>query len=342
MGVVFIGDLTTLDILRRHRKLSLNIFMYDVVIIGGGAAGLSAGLYAARRSLKVLVLSKDMGGQTALASKIENYPGVKSVDGIKLMNDFKEQAQQFGTEIIHDAVATVDKQDGVFEVKTESNQTYESKSVILAFGKTPRQLNVPGEKEFMNKGVAYCATCDAPLFGGKDVIVVGGGNSAIDAVLVLSKIAHKVYLVYRRDKLRAEDVLVKRIQQESNVEIIFDSVIEKIEGKDFVERVFVKNVKTEAISELAVQGVFIEIGFEVKADFVSHLVQLNKTGEIIIDKFNQTSTPGVFAAGDVTIVPFKQTVISAGEGAKAALSVCNYLVGVSLSSSVEDYNSNNV
>lgn len=315
--------------------------MYDLVIIGGGAAGLSAGVYASRRSLKVLVLSKDIGGQTALANKMENYPGVKSVDGIKLMNVFKEQAEQFGTEIIHDVVATVDKQDDIFTIKTESDQTYKSKSVILAFGKIPRQLNVPGEKEFMNKGVVYCATCDAPLFAGKDVVVVGGGNSAVDAVLVLSKIANKVYLVHRKDSLRAEDILVKRIQQESNVEIIFNSIVEEIKGKDFVDQVLIKNIKTEAVNKLAVQGVFVEIGFEVKADFVSHLVKLNKTGEVIIDQSNQTSTPGLFAAGDVTVVPFKQTVISAGEGAKAALSVYNYLAGASLSSSVEDHNLNN-
>lgn len=327
-GVVFIGNLATLDILKRHGKLTIDIFMYDVIIIGGGAAGLSAGLYAARRSLKVLILSKDTGGQTALANKIENYPGVKSINGMELMNDFKKQTQQFGAEIIYEVVTTIDKQNGIFAIKTKSNKTYESRSVILAFGKTPRQLNVPGEKEFMNKGVAYCATCDAPLFAGKDVVVVGGGNSAVDAVLVLSKIANKVHLIHRRDKLRAENVLVERIQRESNVEIIFNSVIEKIEGKDFVEQISVKNVKTETINKVVVQGIFVEIGFEVKADFVSHLVKLNKTGEVIIDEFNQTSTPGLFAAGDMTTVPFKQTVISAGEGAKAALSVYNYLVGL--------------
>lgn len=304
--------------------------MYDLIIVGAGPAGLTAALYATRRTLKTLVLTKDLGGQTTLALNIENYPGATNLSGLELMEKFKQQAESFGAEIKFDLVKDIKKINDLFEIVTENGQAYKSKSVVLAFGKVPRKLNIKGETEFLGKGVVYCATCDAPLFSGKDVVVIGGGSAAADAALLLSKIASKVYLVHRRDKFRAEDILVKRIQESSNIEFVLNSTIEEIKGNDFVEKIVIKNTETLEVSEINVQGVFVEIGFEVKTDFIKNIIKLNKFGEVIIDEFNQTSLPGIFAAGDITTVPYKQTVISAGEGSKAALSAYNYLNNINI------------
>jgi len=304
--------------------------MYDLIIIGAGPAGLTAALYAARRTLKTLVISKDLGGQTNLALDIENYPGVMDLSGAKLMEKFKQQAESFGAEIKFDLAKDIKKQNDVFEILTESGQVYKSKAIILAFGKVPRKLNIKGETEFLGKGIVYCTTCDAPLFSNKDVVVIGGGNAAADAALLLSKIANKVYLVHRRNQFRAEDILVKRMQEDINIEFVLNSTIEEVKGTNFVEEVIIKNTETNVISQIDAQGVFVEIGFEVKTDFIKMLVKLNKAGEIIIDKFNQTSLPGIFAAGDITTVPYKQTIISAGEGSKSALSVYNYLNNINI------------
>lgn len=314
--------------------------MYEVIIVGGGPAGLTTALYTARRTLKTLILTKDLGGQTILALNIENYPGAIDLSGIELMEKFKQQAESFGAEIKFDLVKDIKKQDNVFEVLTESGQVYKSKAIVLAFGRVPKKLNVKGEKEFLNKGVAYCATCDAPLFAEKDVVVVGGGSAAADAALLLSKIANKVYLVHRRNQFRAEDILIKRMQEDSDIEFMLNSTIEEIKGTNFVEKVVVKNTKTQKISEINAQGVFVEVGFEVKTDFIKMLIKLNESGEVIIDEFNQTSLPGMFAAGDITTVPYKQTIISAGEGAKAGLSVYNYLNDIPIDMLTEDYNRN--
>jgi len=305
--------------------------MYDVIIVGGGAAGLSAAIYTTRRALNTLVLAKEIGGQTATALNVENYPGVPHVDGQSLMENFKTQAQEFGAKLECDSVARIDKNGNGFIVVCQSDQSYKTRSIILAFGKTHRTLEVPGEKEFIGKGVVYCATCDAPLFANKDVAVIGGGNTAADAALLLANIANKVYLIHRRDKFRAEDILQERIQKESKIELVLNSVIEKIQGADFVDSIVIKNINTQEVSELNVQGVFVEIGYQVKTDFIKQLIKLNSIGEIIIDQLGQTSMPGIFAAGDVTTIPFKQTVISAGQGAIAALSAYGYLNDLSVS-----------
>jgi len=298
---------------------------YDVVIVGAGAAGLTAALYAARRKLKTMVLSKDLGGQTSTTMDIENYPGVDFSTGPNLMTRFSDQAKKFGAQIELDGVTAIIQQGDIFEIKTQSDKSYGARSVVLAFGKHHQMLNVPGEEEFRNKGVVYCATCDAPLFEGKTVVVVGGGSAAFDTALLLVKIAEKVYLVHRRQEFKAERILIDRAKQESKIEMILDSKIKEIKGNDFVSSVVLETLTGER--ELAVQGVFVEIGQKVSSDFVKDLVETSNQGEIIIDSFNQTSVPGIFAAGDATIVPFKQTVISAGEGAKAALAAYNYLEG---------------
>lgn len=298
---------------------------YDLIIIGAGAAGLTSALYATRRTLKTLVISGDMGGQTATTMDIENYPGIDFSTGPDLMTKFLEQAKKFGAVVKYAWVKSVSKEDGLFILTDQSGQQYRTKSIIVASGKHHRHLDVPGEAEFSNRGVVYCATCDAPLFSDKSVVVVGGGSAAFDAVLLLSKIAKEVTLIHRRDTFRAETILVERAKQDPKVKFLLNTTVEEIRGGQFVDSIVVKNA--EGVSELPTEGVFVEIGQVVDTSFLSGLVELNPQGEIVVDPNNQTSCPGIFAAGDVTTIPFKQTVISAGEGAKAALACYNYLQG---------------
>ncbi|RLC37687.1 thioredoxin-disulfide reductase [candidate division Kazan bacterium] len=307
---------------------------YDVVIVGAGAAGLSAALYTSRRRLKTLILSKDMGGQTATTMDIENYPGVDFSTGPDLMKNFAAQAKKFGAELVLDEVIGISRDGQKFSVSTKSGKTYSAKAIILGLGKRPRELDVAGEEKFRNKGVVYCATCDAPLFKDKIVAVIGGGNAAFDSALLLSKIAAKVYLIHRRNEFRAENILVERAKQTDKIEFILNAIVDSIEGKDFVDSVVISTPSGK--KTLAVEGVFVEIGQIVPSSFIKGLVELNDAGEIIIDNVNQTSASGIFAAGDATIVPFKQMVVSAGEGAKAALAAYNYIQGQSLDTATAD------
>jgi thioredoxin reductase (NADPH) len=307
---------------------------YDVIIIGGASAGLTAGMYSARRRMKTLILTKDIGGQASTARVIENYPGFLRVKGPKLMERFQKQAVKSGAEIIFEEVKEIEEKNGEFAVKT-STKTYSGKAVILAFGKTPRSLNVPGEKRLEGKGVSYCATCDMPLFKNKTVAVVGGGNTALDAALYGSKVAKKVYLIHRRDEFRGFEYLVDKVKKKDNVELVLSHVVTEIKGENFVESILVKNLKTNQIKELLVDGVFIEIGSEVKTDFIKNLVKLDDKGYIVITNNCETFYPdkdeihpGIFAAGDITYTPFRQIVVSAGEGCKAALQAYNYIHGI--------------
>ncbi len=298
---------------------------FDVIILGAGAAGLAAGLYATRRQLSTLILTGDIGGQTATTMDIENYPGVEFSTGPDLMAKFADQAKGFGAQITFDPAIKISPQDGDFAVETMAGQTYLGRSVIIATGKHHRHLDVPGEAEFSNKGVVYCATCDAPLFAGKSVVVIGGGSAAFDAALLLAKICPEVTLVHRRTEFRAEPILVERAQAEPKIKFLLDSQVVSIQGDNFVRSITVAT--PEGNKELPTEGVFVEIGQIVDTRFVAGLVEITSDGEIVIDANNQTTHPGIFAAGDVTTVPFKQTVISAGEGAKAALAAYNYLMG---------------
>ena len=292
---------------------------YDVIILGGACAGLTAGLYTGRRALKTLILTKDIGGQAAITHEIENYPGVGKINGFELMTNFSKQAEEAGAEIKIGEATALEIKKGKFLVKSSIGE-FESASVILAFGLEHRKLGVPGEKEFIGKGVTYCATCDGPLFKGKTVAVVGGGNSAFDAAEYLSGLCKKVYLIHRSDKFRAEQVLIDIVKSKSNVEIITKAEIAEIVGKERVEKAILRNGEV-----LKLDGVFIEIGYQPKTDFIKDLVKLDSIGQVIIDKEGKTNVPGIFGAGDVTDTPFKQVVISAGEGAKAALSCARYL-----------------
>lgn len=310
--------------------------LYDVIIVGGGPAGLTAALYASRKKLKTLVFSIDMGGQTSFAGLIENYPGRPEVNGLELMRSFEKQAKAAGAEIKYFKVKKIERvgkgnKEGSdkpnFKIIITNGEEYFCKAVILAFGKTPRTIGIPGEDKFFGKGVSTCVTCDAPLFEGKSVAVIGGGNSALDGAVELSKIAKKVYIIHRRDEYRGDESTVEKIRNLENVEEVLSHIPVEIKGDKFVTGLVVKSVKDGSMREIKVDGVFIEIGYVVDPSPVKGLVKLNHMNEIIIDEKGRTSEEGIFAAGDCTTIPYKQTIISAGDGAKAALEAHKYLTG---------------
>ena len=310
--------------------------LYDVIIVGGGPAGLTAALYTARKKLKTLVFSIDLGGQTTLAGGIENYPGVPNAVGVELMQKYEWQAKEAGAEIKFfkvkkiERVGSGNKEESDkpnFKVILTDGNEYFCKAIILGFGKTPRMVGIPGEEEFIGKGVSTCVTCDAPLFSGKTVAVIGGGNSALDGTVELSKIAKKVYIIHRRDQYRGDEATVDKVKSASNIEELLSFIPTEVKGDKFVKSIIVKDVKTEQTKEILVDGVFMEIGYIVDAGPVKDLVKVNKLNEIEVNGSGATSAEGVFAAGDCTDVPYKQTVISAGEGAKAALECHKFLTG---------------
>ncbi len=300
---------------------------FDVLIIGAGAAGLTSAIYTCRKKLRTGIITVDVGGQTNLTNHIENYPGVDAMPGPDLMKKFQENALNFGAEFVYGKVVSVHKNNDVFVLKLSNDEVYECRSLILAFGKVARSLGVPGEEKFFGRGVSTCATCDAPLFKNKTAVVIGGGNSALEAVEELAKIAKQVYLVHRRDSFKADEITVDKIKKLSNVEFILNSVAKEIKGDKVVSSIVVEDVNTKQTREVGVNGVFVEIGYVVDTSMVKDLVKVNEANEVVIDAKNNTSCPGIFAAGDVTTVPYKQTVISAGEGAKAALECYRYLSG---------------
>lgn len=302
--------------------------IYDVIIIGAGAAGLTAATYTCRKKLSTIVISADIGGQTSLTNHIENYPGVDACPGPDLMNKFKQQAENFGAEITIDKVTKVDKNKNIFTIKTANNKTFEGKTIILAFGKVHRSLNIPGEAKFLGRGVSTCVTCDAPLFKNKTVAVIGGGNAAVEGAIELADIgAKKVYLVHRRKEFRADEITVDKAKAHKKIEMVLNYSPVEIKGDKFVTAVKVQDIESKKVKDIIVDGIFVEIGYEVDTGIVKHLVKLNEKNEVITDEQRKTSDPAIFAAGDVTTTPYKQTVISAGEGAVAALTAHRYLTG---------------
>lgn len=301
--------------------------MYDVIIVGAGAAGLTAAIYTCRKKLKTLVVSIDVGGQTNLTSHIENYPGTGPMHGIELMRRFQDEAIGFGAELIMGKVDKVDKIENSFRIGLTNGETYECKALILAYGKVPKSLGIEGEERFMGRGVSTCVTCDAPLFKNRDVAVIGGGNSAVEGALELATIARKVHLIHRRDSFRADEITVEKLKNNQNIQLILNSIPIKIIGEKNISGIAIENVLTKEKKEIKVDGVFIEIGYVIDTSFVQHLVNVNEKKEIIVDERGNTSCSGIFAAGDVTPVPFKQTVIAAGEGSKAALECYRWLTG---------------
>lgn len=303
--------------------------MFDLIIIGGSAAATTAGIYAARRGLNFKIITKDFGGEVATSGEIGNWPGVSQTDGINLVNQFREHLKFYNV-IVEEGVevAKVAKQsDGAFCITTKKNDSsvcdYVAKTVIVATGVHPRELSVPGEKEFRNKGVSYCTVCDGPLFGGKITAVVGGGNSALEAGLMLADIATKVYIINKNSEFKGDKILLDKLMSKKNVDIIYSANTSQIAGEQFV--MALKYGDQSGEHELKVDGVFVHIGMIPNSYIVPAEVQKNDVGEIIVSKNCETNIPGLYAAGDVTDVPFNQIVIAAGQGCIATLSAVNYL-----------------
>ncbi len=298
--------------------------IYDVVIIGGGPGGIAAGIYAARKKMKALLITDSFGGQSLTSAGIENWIGVKSISGFDLGKALEDhlRAQQ-GIEIVEgDLVSAVTKKDGGFDVVTKSGKAFETKYVLVASGSRRKKLDIPGEAEFDGKGVVYCSTCDAPIFGGKTVAVVGGGNSALESVLDLLPYASKIYLMVRSEIMRGDPITQEKLKNHPQVEILWNAVPQEVLGKDFVTGIRYKDAKTGEQKELALDGVFVEIGLIPNSDFVKDLVALNEIGHIVVDhKTQQSSCPGIWAAGDVSDVLYDQNNISVGDSIKAALNI---------------------
>ncbi len=299
--------------------------MFDTIIIGAGPAGYTAGIYASRREMKSLIIGKEPGGQLVLAADIENYPGFASISNIDLIQKMESHVKGLGVEIKNGEVSRIEKnKDGNFTVFT-SKDKYEAKTVIVAMGLTPRRLAISGEVEFSGKGVSYCANCDGPFFKGKTVAVVGGGNSAIDAAEIMSKIAKKVYLIHRQEEFRAFAAAIKEVESRENIEMIKNSEIKEIIGEQFVKKIKVLNNKTNEESEIEVDGIFIEVGRIAATDLVKDFADRNEKMEILVNEKCSTKTGGLFAAGDVTQVPFKQITTATGQGTIAALAAYQYI-----------------
>ncbi len=302
--------------------------IYDCIIVGGGPAGLTAGLYCARAKMDVVLLEKaTLGGQIAITDLVENYPGFpEGISGKELTNKFKAQAERFGLKIHRQGVISVENtSDNIKIVKLDNGSELKAKTVIITTGARMRTLDVPGEKEFLNRGVSYCATCDGALFEDVPIAVVGGGDSAVQEANFLTRFASKVYLIHRRDKLRAKPLLQDRLFANPKIEFIPNKVVKAIQGSDFVNSLLLEDTKTGEHSTLAVDGVFIFIGMIPATDIVKDLVEIDEYGYIKVNENMETSVPGIFAAGDCRSGQTGQVVVAAGEGCIAAMSVERYL-----------------
>ncbi|MCX8082876.1 MAG: FAD-dependent oxidoreductase [bacterium] len=294
---------------------------YELIIVGAGPAGITAGIYAARKKMDFIILSKDIGGQTLYSWDIENYIGYQFITGPELVDKFRQHIKEFNVKINEgESVIRILKENKGFRLVTVKGEYY-TKTVIVSTGRKPKELNVKGEQEFKNKGLTYCATCDAPLFKDKVVAVVGGGNAGLDAVLQLSRIAKKIYLIEIKDGLTGDRFVIEKVKKLSMVEILTSTEIVEIYGSFLVEGIKVKD--RNRIREIGVEGIFVEIGSIPNSEIID-FVDKNIYGEIIVDCRNHTSYNGVFAAGDVTNVFAKQIIVACGEGAKASISAFEY------------------
>lgn len=299
--------------------------MYDVIIVGAGPAGMTAAIYLARKKMNILLLTDELGGQTAKAATVENYPGYLFIQGSDLISKMKEQVDELKVENKMLKVDKITKKENGFSVSTDE-ETFEAKSVIVTAGKTPRPLNVPGEEEYLGKGIGYCVTCDGPLFKDKKVAVVGGGNSVLDAALEMEKYAAKVYIVNLNPTFQGDEIRVDKVEASEKIEVLNQAKTTGFYGEKFLQGLKYEDLKTNQEKELAVDGAFIEIGWMPATDMVVDLVKLNNLKEIEVDQNTVTSCEGVFAAGDVTNGLNKQIVIAAGQGATAALSAWKYVI----------------
>ena len=297
-----------------------------VVIIGAGPAGLTAALYAARANLNpVLISGNQIGGQIAITSEVENFPGFDSILGPDLTEKMQAQAVKFGARLEVDEVTEVDFTHGApFRIKTYS-QEYAAQSVIIATGASAKRLGIPGEEAFIGHGVSYCATCDGFFFKNKDVLVIGGGDSALQEGIFLTKYANRVRIVHRRDSLRAGELLQARANSDPKIQFVWDTVLDKIDGNGKVQGVQAHNLKTGKMEQWATDGVFVFIGHFPNSQLFKGQLEMDEQGFLITDKFMQTSAPGVFAAGEIMDPIYKQAISSAGQGCQAAISVERYL-----------------
>jgi len=305
--------------------------LYDMLIVGGGAAAMSAAVYAARKMINFALITLDFGGLIKETSEIDNYLGFQNIQARDLIEKFEEHVKSFDIPInVGVPVTEVTKKDNIFTVLLEDRSTFSSHTIIFSTGEHHRPLNIPGEREFLGKGVAYCATCDAPLFKDKKVVVAGGGNSAFITALDLMRVKGEIFLVNFSKGWQADETIQQRVKKYEKVHFLDNHEILRIDGKDNVESVVVKNHTTGSEEGIQCDGVFIEVGLIPNSDPVKDLVKLNELGEVVVDCFGRTDIPGFYAAGDVTSVPYKQIVISAGDGAKATLSAYDFLIEKSI------------
>ncbi len=302
----------------------------NVVIIGSGPSGLTAALYAARANLNPLLISgNEFGGQIALTNEVENYPGFpEGVTGPELVDLMKKQAERFGTRFETDQVAVVNFAVHPFQLKTENGYSYEAKSVVVSTGASPRKLEVPGEAELMGRGVSYCATCDGFFFRGKDIAVVGGGDSALQEGLFLTRFANRVNIVHRRDQLRAQPILQDRARENSKINMVWNSVVREVRGQGTVSALMLEDVRSGKNSELPVQGLFVYVGHTPNTQLFKGQLDMNEEGYLIVDSMQHTNIPGVFAAGEVHDHVFRQAIVSAGYGCMAAMEVEKFLANL--------------
>ncbi len=301
--------------------------LYDVVIIGGGPAGLTAGLYTSRANLSTLLIERMiMGGQVMTTTKVENYPGFPGgIDGPDLMMRFQEHCQEFGLKVDYGEVENL-VDEGAEKVLTVDGKTVRARAVIITTGAEPRKLDIPGEKELTGRGVSYCATCDGAFFRNVPVAIVGGGDTAAEEALFLTRFASKVYLIHRRDKLRATSILQDRLAANEKIEILWDTTVDRAEGDaSGLQAAQIRNVQTGEVRSLPLQGLFVAIGVVPKAHFLADILTLDDEGYILTDAECRTSLPGVFAAGDVRKKILKQIATAVGDGAVAAIMAEKYL-----------------
>mgnify|MGYP001616794008 CR=1 FL=1 len=304
---------------------------YDLIIVGSGAAGLAAALYAGRYKMKTLVIEGEFGGETSTAGEVANYPGVKAIDGYDLMKVMKEQAQATGAEIKDGKAVRIERMGEGWKVTTDGGEAHEASAVILATGSRRRHLNLPNEKELTGRGVHYCWTCDGPLYGGKTVAMVGGGDSSVKGVNFLAEYAKKIYLIVRGNAVHAEPINLERMKKHGDkVEVLLEHEVKEIVGEKMLEKLVLSSSKHE-LDELVVDGMFIEIGFDPDKTFAEQLgLELDEKGYMKVDNMMRTKVPGIFVAGDATthFGSFKQDITAAAMGAVAATAAYEYLAQI--------------
>ena len=296
---------------------------FEIVIVGAGPAGLSAGIYVARQNVSCLIISKDLGGQMNLIPRLENYPGAIMTSGQILAKTLETQYLSFKGEIVYDTVEKIDEFEGGFKIKTTRSE-YRSKSVVLAPGKVPNMLGLENESEYFNKGIHYCTKCDAPFYQGRTTASVGVGNYLLESGMLLSRMASKMYLILKGAKLAGDKDLVAAIENNKNIEIVTQSSVKAISGNSVLQQITIVD-SSGAEKVLDVDALFIEMGSKINLDYVKHLVKINTKGEIEIESGGGTSHPAIFAAGDATTIPYKQIIVACGDGSNAGLSAFNYL-----------------